>query len=69
MFKDTKIILVKITDENRDTVFRFTMSVYLGEKCKFCLGEFKTLDDLKDAVWVGRHEHGRLAHKKCWDEK
>jgi len=68
MSKDTKIAVIKITDENRDTVFRLAISVYLGEKCKYCLGEFKTLDDLKDTVWAGKHEHGRLAHKKCWDK-
>jgi len=66
--KDTKIIIAKITNENRDVLFKLALSVYLGEKCKYCLKKFKTLEDLKDAVWDGRHKHGRLAHKKCWDE-
>lgn len=43
------------------------MSCYLGERCKFCLREYKTLDDLYEAVWAGRHEHGWLACKNCWE--
>ena len=47
---------------------KLVLSAYLGEKCKYCLKEFKTIESLDDAVWVGYHEHGRLAHEKCWKE-
>lgn len=53
---------------SHDTAVKLVMSMYLGEKCKYCLKEFKTLDDLKDAVYAGYHEHGRIAHQSCWDE-
>ena len=52
----------------RETALLITMSMYLGEKCKYCQGEFATLDDLKTTVWAGDHEYGRLAHEKCWKE-
>jgi len=52
---------------DKKTAFRIAMSMYLGERCKYCGEEFKTLDDLSDAVYAGYHEHGRLAHKRCWD--
>ncbi|NLH78496.1 MAG: hypothetical protein GX465_15805 [Acidobacteria bacterium] len=45
---------------------RLAMSMYLGERCKYCGREFATLDDLRDAVWVGQHEHGSLAHEDCY---
>lgn len=45
------------------------LSMYLHERCKFCKKEFKTLEDLRTAVWAGYHEHGRLAHKSCWIDK
>lgn len=63
-----KVAVIEVTDENRAELVALTMSMsmYLGERCKYCLGEFKTLNDLKDAVWAGYHEHGRLAHDACW---
>ena len=47
---------------------KIAMSMYLGERCKFCLERFETLESLQDAVWAGCHEHGRIAHQRCWDE-
>jgi hypothetical protein len=55
-----------IVDKNM--ALKIAMSAYLGEHCKFCGQEFKTLEDLKDTVFAGYHEHGRLAHQECWDE-
>ena len=46
---------------SKATALKIVMSMYLGERCKFCGKEYKTLDDLKDTVWAGYHEHGRLA--------
>ena len=63
---NNRLGIVKITDENRDYLVELTLSMYLGEKCKFCLRLFETLDDLKDAVYAGYHEHGRVACKSCW---
>lgn len=52
----------------RQVAFRVALSMYLGERCKYCLGVFDTLESLHDAVWAGYHEHGRLAHERCWKE-
>ena len=49
-----------------DVAVNLALSMYLGEQCKYCGKEYKTLDDLKDTVWAGYHEHGRLACKSCW---
>lgn len=60
------VMLVDITDDNRDTLLRLALSMYLGERCKYCNATFQTLDDLKDAVWAGYHDGGRLAHESCF---
>ena len=65
---DKTCILSTITDDNRDYMVQVALSVYLGEKCKYCLREYKTLDDLNDTVWAGRHANGRLACQSCWKE-
>lgn len=57
---------VAVYEAPHDVAVRIALSMYLGEKCKFCKEEFKTLEDLKTAVWAGYHEHGRLAHESCW---
>ena len=51
---------------SRETALKIALSAYLGEKCKFCGKEYKTLDDLENTVWAGPHEHGRLACAECW---
>ena len=62
--------LVELTDENRATMAEIALSMYVGEKCKYCLHEFTSTADLKarNAVYAGYHEHGRVACKKCWDD-
>ena len=62
-----KLEIVRITPENRDAITEMAMSMYLGERCKYCPKVFETLDDLKMAVYAGYHEHGRVACKSCWD--
>ena len=62
----THIAVVKVTDQNRAGLVRAALSMYLGERCKYCLRAFETLADLEDAVWAGYHGHGRLAHRACW---
>jgi hypothetical protein len=61
-----RLASVKVTDQHRAGLADMAMSMHLGEKCKYCLREYKTLTDLEDAVWVGDHEYGRLACESCW---
>ena len=56
-------------DVPHDELLKIAMSMYLGERCKFCGKTYNTLDDLKQTVWAGYHEHGRLACKECWDRR
>jgi hypothetical protein len=65
--EDSHIGVVRITDDNKEYLANFALRMYLGEKCKFCLREFITLEDLKDAVYAGYHEYGRIACKSCWE--
>ena len=48
-------------------LLKLAMSAYLGERCKFCGREYKTLADLDYTVFAGYHEHGRLACGECWN--
>ena len=64
-----EIAIVELTNENRPEVLKFALSMYLGERCKYCGVTFTTIDDLKTTVYAGYHQWGRLAHKKCWDKK
>ena len=61
-----QVSVVAVTDENREALVENALSMYLGEKCKYCGREYKTLADLKDTVYAGYHEHGRLACGSCW---
>ena len=63
-----KIELIELDDDNRADVLRLALSMYLGERCKYCGVTFATLDDLHDTVFAGYHQWGRLAHKECWDK-
>ena len=64
---EARAALVRITPENKDYLIKKALSMYLGECCKYCQKEYKTLDDLNDTVFAGYHEYGRLACKSCWD--
>jgi hypothetical protein len=61
-----QVSVVPVTDENKDYLTEAVLSSYLGERCKYCEKIYETLDDLKDTVWAGDHEHGRLACRSCW---
>lgn len=50
-------------------IYLIAMCMYLGERCKYCKKEFKELDDLNNAVYVGRHRYGSLACKSCYDNR
>ena len=45
---------------------RLSLSMYLGETFPYCHKKFEEMDDLKDAVWNGYTEFGRIAHKTCF---
>jgi hypothetical protein len=62
------VVVDELNDDNRDHYFKLALSMYLGERCKYCGVTFNELDDLKDTVWAGYHQWGRLAHKTCWDK-
>lgn len=61
------VVVIRATDENREAIVEMALSMYLGEGCKYCPRIFETLEDVKDTVWAGFHERGRLACKSCWD--
>ena len=58
---------VEETEMSYDDLETIAVSTHLGERCKYCGKEFKTIEDLNDTVWVGKHEHERLACQVCWD--
>ncbi len=60
--------MIRLTNENRSEMIKRALSMYLGEQCKYCRKTYKTLEDLRDTVFAGFHEHGRLACKACWRE-
>ena len=51
-----------------NTLVNLAMSMYLGERCKYCDKVYETIADLDTTVWAGYHEHGRLACETCWIE-
>ena len=57
---------VEETEMSYDDLETIAVSTHLGERCKYCGKEFKTIEDLNDTVWVGKHEHERLACEECW---
>ena len=61
-----EILTRKEMKMDRHDLLALILSTYFGERCKFCLKEFKTLQDLKNTVWCPS-EVGRIAHKECWD--
>jgi len=53
---------------SEDAAVKLALSMYLGEKCKFCGKEYKTLQDLENTVWADYYDNGRLACKECWQK-
>ena len=60
--------MTKVLEVSREVAVNLALAMYLGESCKYCGKVYETLDDLKDTVYAGYHEHGRLACQKCWNE-
>jgi hypothetical protein len=58
----------KLLSVDKDTALRIALSMHFGEKCKYCLKEFQTVEDFESAVWVGCHDHGRIAHEACYKQ-
>ena len=56
------------SEEQKEALIHLTLAFYLGENCKYCNKKYQTIDDLKNVVYAGYHERGRLACQKCWDE-
>jgi hypothetical protein len=63
---EKRIMIVKILDENRLELLRMALQQYVGERCPYCMREFKTIEDLNEAVWNRPTEWGSIAHKSCW---
>jgi hypothetical protein len=62
------VVVMDLEEEGaRDVAFRIALSMYLGEQCRFCGRTYETFEDLKETVYAGYHEHGRLACKTCWN--
>jgi len=66
MDTETYVVVAEITEDNRDDLVKLALSMYLGEQCKYCGRTYETLEDLQDTVFVGYHDHGRLACGTCW---
>jgi hypothetical protein len=58
--------VVRLTPENRQSVFEDVMSTYLNDVCRYCDHSF-TREEIDDAVWAPG-DKGRIAHKECWDK-
>lgn len=56
-------------EEAHAAAVRVALSMYVGERCKFCRHRFTSLADLdaRSVVFAGYHEHGRIACQACWD--
>ena len=58
--------MTEVLEVSKEVAVNLALAMYLGEQCKYCGKVYETLDDLKDAVYAGYHEHGRLACQSCW---
>ena len=50
---------------DKEAAARIALAMYIGERCKFCDVEFKSLDDLHGAVCASKHPF-RIAHEACY---
>jgi hypothetical protein len=65
-----KVVILDLADnEARNAALTMALSMYLGERCKYCGYHYQALTDLEErsVVFAGYHEHGRLACKSCWN--
>jgi hypothetical protein len=68
MEKDVTVAVVELNDENRGDVAEISLSMYLGEYCKYCDKQVTTTEELRTVVYAGWHAKGRIAHESCWNE-
>jgi hypothetical protein len=59
-----KLLIVPVTDDNRQALVNLALSMHLGEKC-ICGHVFKEIEELKDTVWFP-HKGGRIIHRECY---
>ena len=59
----THVFIVELKPENHEYMIDLAMSMYLGKRCKYCLKEYTTLEELKDIVYAGTNE---FACEDCW---
>ena len=63
-----RVSVIRLTNENSKEMLEVALSMYFGEQRKYCGRIYETTEDLKDTVYAGHHEYGRLACKSCWQE-
>ena len=56
-----------MSDDNHEFLLKIALSVYLLDRCPFCLKVFDSLESLEHAVWCPS-KHGRIAHAHCFDK-
>ena len=63
-----KIVVIENTKENRPSLLNIAISMYIGEKCKFCSHVFSSVEDIieRDVVKAGDDEY---ACHSCWNSR
>ena len=66
--KDITALIVKLgSPEMQQFMIDLELRRHIGERCRYCNKEYKTIDDLKGkVVFAPKHAHGNLACKPCW---
>lgn len=64
------IKFVRVTAENAESSVEAALALKIGESCRYCLHKYTSVEDLRarEVVFAGKHEHGTLACKSCWQE-
>lgn len=59
--------LVRINDDNRQGLYEYALSNYIGESCKYCGHVYESVKDItdRDIVRAGNRDY---ACHKCWDD-
>ena len=50
-----------------EAMLNLTLSNFVGEKCKQCGEEYKSINDIKTRGMIKGYED-HLVHKECWDK-
>lgn len=65
---ETQLVVVPLdTPADRSACAAIALLAYSGERCRFCHKEVVGAEALRDVVYAGYSEHGRIAHQACWD--